>query len=207
MVISSATDLELEQFLSKNNQSNENQAKTLKERGFELPIKSKNPLTIYKTQFTLPLYVHFPDFGRIEISSSSDDVYCVEELQASRDFMGLDLGYLNHSYNHNRIHGLHYGSSFLTFKSKKNEDFTLTFKVMDEAYPPLPDEADPKFNGLKRNWINSFAMNRELYDMGDNIYFHGTAHLAIHMKSDMLQIIKDGDVQFDIIRKTYEKQI
>ena len=46
LVISSATDLELEQFLSKNNQSNENQAKILKERGFELPIKSKNPLIL-----------------------------------------------------------------------------------------------------------------------------------------------------------------
>ena len=46
LVISSATDLELEQFLSKNNQSNENQVKTLKERGFELPIKSKNPLIL-----------------------------------------------------------------------------------------------------------------------------------------------------------------
>ena len=171
-------------------------------------LKSTDPITFFKTEYKLPLMVHFPDFGRVEISASTPDVYCVEELQASRDFMGLDLGYLNHSYNHNRIHGLHYGSSFLTFKSKKKgADFTLTFKVMDEAYPPLPDENDPKFNGLKRNWINSFAMNRELYDMGDNIYFHGTAHLAIHMKSDMLQFIDKNDPQFKIVRRTYEKQV
>ena len=171
-------------------------------------LKSTDPLTFFKTEYKLPLIVHFPDFGRVEITASAPDVYCVEELQASRDFMGLDLGYLNHSYNHNRIHGLHYGSSFLTFKSKKDkESVSISFRVMDEAYPPLPDEQDPKFNGLKRNWINSFAMNRELYDMGDNIYFHGTAHLAIHMKSDMLQFIDKNDPQFKIVRRTYEKQV
>lgn len=169
-------------------------------------LKSTDPLTFFKTEYALPLIVHFPDFGRVEISSPSSDVYCVEELQASRDFMGLDLGYLNHSHNHNRIHGLHYGSSFLTFKSKKSEEsVALSFKVLDECYPPLPED-DERFNGLKRNWINSFAMNRELFDMGDNIYFHGTGHLAIHMKSDMLQFVGD-DKQFDIVRRTYEKQI
>ena len=170
-------------------------------------LKSKNPLTFYKTQFALPMTVHFPDFGRVEISSTSPDVFCVEELQASKDFMGLDLGYLNHSYNHNRIHGLHYGSSFLTFKSNKPLDsVTITFKVMEECYPALPED-DERFNGLKRNWLNSFAMNRELFDMGDNIYFHGTGHLAIHMKSDMLQMANKGDEQFKIIRRVYEKQI
>lgn len=170
-------------------------------------LKSTDPLTFFKTEFKLPLIVHFPDFGRVEISASAADVYCVEELQASRDFMGLDLGYLNHSYNHNRIHGLHYGSSFLTFKSKKaGESVALSFKVLEECYPPLPDESDPRFNGLKRNWINSFAMNREQFDMGDNIYFHGTGHLAIHMKSDMLQFVGD-DKQFEIVRRVYEKQV
>lgn len=170
-------------------------------------LKSRNPFTIYKSRFELPLYVHFPDFGRIEISSSSKDVYCVEELQLSKDFTGLDLGYKNHSYNHNRIHALHYGSSFLTFKSSKPlENVTLTFKVLEECYPSLPDENDERFNGLKRNWLNCFAMNRELFDMGDNIYFHGTGHLAIHMKSDMLQMAND-DEQFKIIRQTYERQV
>ena len=165
----------------------------------KLKLKSSDPFTFFRTEYTLPLIVHFPDFGRVEISSDSADVYCIEELQASRDFMGLDLGYLNHSYNHNRIHGLHYGSSFLTFKSKKTEEsVALSFKVLEECYPSFPDEADERFNGLKRNWINSFAMNRELFDMGDNIYFHGTGHLAIHMKSDMLQFIGD-DKQFDIV--------
>ncbi len=171
-------------------------------------LKSRNELTIYKTEFALPLIIHFPDFGRIEVSSSSQDVYCVEELQMSGEFLGLDLGYKNHSYNHNRIHALHFGSSFLTFKSRKALDsVNITIKVLDECYPPLPDEGDSRFNGLKRNWINSFAMNRELYDMGDNIYFHGTGHLAIHMKSDMLQIVDKKDEQFKIIRRVYEKQV
>lgn len=170
-------------------------------------LKTNNPLNINKTKYTLPLIIHFPDFGRIEISSSSDSVYCVEELQMSRDFCGLDLGYENHSYNHNRMHGLHYGSSYLTFKSKASlENVSLTIKVLPEAYPPLPEDSD-KFNGLKRNWINSFALNRELFDMGDNIYFHGTGHLAIHMKSDMLQFIDPSDPQFEIVRRVYEGQV
>ena len=171
-------------------------------------LKSKNALTIYKSRYDLPLYIHFPDFGRLEISSSSPDVYCVEELQMSGDFVGLDLGYENHSYNHNRIHALHYGSSYLTFKSKNPlESVNLTFKVMDECYPPFPYEKDERYNGLKRNWLNAFAMNRELFDMGDNIYFHGTGHLAIHMKSDLLQMVNEDDEQFKIIRRVYERQV
>ena len=171
-------------------------------------LKSSDPLTFFKTEYALPLIVHFPDFGRVEITASTPDVYCVEELQASRDFMGLDLGYLNHSFNHNRMHGLHYGSSFLTFKSKNTvESVVLSFRVMDECYPSLPDDTDPRFNGLKRNWINSYALNRELFDMGDNIYFHGTGHLAIHMKSDTLQMANGDDPYFKIVRRTYERQI
>ena len=171
-------------------------------------LKSRNQLTIYKSKFELPLIIHFPDFGRIEITSNSSDVYCVEELQMSGDFVGLDLGYKNHSYNHNRIHALHYGSSFLTFKSNNPlEKVELTFKVLDECYPPFPYENDERYNGLKRNWLNCFAMNRELFDMGDNIYFHGTGHLAIHMKSDVLQMVDENDEQFKIIRRVYERQI
>ena len=170
--------------------------------------KAKDPLTIYKTKFTMPLIVHFPDFGRVEISATSKDVFCVEELQLSRDFTGIELGYLNYSFNHNRIHALHFGSSYLTFKSNNPlERVTLNFKVLDECYPHFEGENDPKYNGLKRNWLNAFAMNRELYDMGDNIYFHGTGHLAIHMKSDLLQMVNEGEEQFEIIRRTYESQV
>lgn len=171
-------------------------------------LKSRNPLTIFKSKYELPMYVHFPDFGRVEITADSKDVYCVEELQLSADFTGLDLGYKNHSFNHNRIHALHYGSSFLTFKS--NNPLTrvnLTFRVMEECYPHFPYESDERYNGLKRNWLNCFAMNRELFDMGDNIYFHGTGHLAIHMKSDVLQMVNEDDEQFKIIRRVYERQV
>lgn len=171
-------------------------------------LKSKNPLTIFKTAYTLPLIIHFPDFGRLEISASSEDVYCVEELQMSGEFVGLDLGYLNYSFNHNRMHSLHYGSSFLTFKSKKPlENVKLTLKVLDECFPKFPDDNNEKYNGLKRNWLNAFALNRELFDLGDNIYFHGTAHLAIHMKSDLLRIMDEDIEQFKIIRRVFEKQV
>ena len=56
--------------------------------------------------------------GKQAMNAGALDVYCVEELQSSKDFTGLDLGYMNHGYSHNRMHGLHYGSSYLTFKSK-----------------------------------------------------------------------------------------
>ncbi|MBQ7225462.1 MAG: hypothetical protein IJX02_02530 [Clostridia bacterium] len=171
-------------------------------------LKSKNPLTIFKTRYELPLMIHFPDFGRVEISATSSDVYCVEELQLSADFNGIELGYKNYSFNHNRMHSLHYGSSYLKFKSSKPiEKLGLTFRVMEECYPSFPLENDPKYNGLKRNWLNAFAMNRELFDMGDNIYFHGTGHLAMHMKADLLEVMNDDNEQFKIIRRTFERQI
>ena len=171
-------------------------------------LKSKNPLTIFKSRYSLPLIIHFPDFGTLEISASSKDVYCIEELQLSKEFNGYELGYQNYSYNHNRIHSLHFGSSFLTFKSdNKLENVNLTFKVLDEIYPDFPQKDDERFNGLKRNWMNAFALNRELFDMGDNIYFHGTGHLAIHMKADLLQIMNDDKKVFKIIRRVYERQV
>lgn len=171
-------------------------------------LKSKNPLTIFKSRYDLPLIIHFPDFGRIEITATSSDVYCVEELQLSRDFCGIELGYKNYSFNHNRIHALHYGSSFLTFKSSKPLDnVKLTFRVLEECYPHFPEENDERYNGLKRNWLNCFALNRELFDMGDNIYFHGTGHLAMQMKSDMLQMMDGDNEQFKMIRRAFEGQI
>ncbi len=171
-------------------------------------LKSKNPLTIFKSRYSLPLIIHFPDFGRLEISAASDDVYCVEELQLSKDFAGIELGYKNYSFNHNRMHALHYGSSFLTFKSRNAlENVALTFKVLEECYPELPVEDGEKYNGLKRNWLNSFALNRALFDMGDNIYFHGTAHISMHMKSDLLQMMDGDDEQFKMVRRAFERQI
>ena len=171
-------------------------------------LKSRNPLTLFKTEYTLPLTVCFPDFGRVEISADSSDIYCVEELQMSKDFAGIELGYKNYGYSHNRMHGLHYGSAFLTFKSRTPiENATITFKVLDECYPDFPDAKNEKYNGLRRNWLNAFALNRELFDMGDNIYFHGTAHLAIHMKSDLLYVMNDDIELFKIIRRTFERQV
>ncbi|MBQ7353189.1 MAG: hypothetical protein IJW54_04200 [Clostridia bacterium] len=171
-------------------------------------LKSKNPLAIFKSKYELPLIIHFPDFGRLEISSN-DDIYCVEELLLPEDFTGLDLGYKNYSYNHNRMHSLHFGSSHLTFKSNKPlSKASLTFKVLDECYPHFPCENDKMFNGLKRNWLNSFALNRELFDMGDNIYFHGTAHISTHMKADLLEMMTDeNNEQFKMIRRAFEGQI
>lgn len=171
-------------------------------------LKSRNPLAINKTRYTMPIVVQFPDFGRVEISADSTDVFCVEELLMSQEFVGIELGYQNYSFNHNRMHALHFGNSFLTFKSSKPlEKATLTFKILEECYPSFPYQDDARFNGLKRNWLNGFSMNRDLFDFGDNIYFHGTAHLAIHMKSDLLYVMGEDVEQFKILRRIYESQI
>ena len=171
-------------------------------------LSCKNPLTIFKNKYELPMIIHFPDYGRIEITATSKDVFCVEELQMSKEFVGIELGYQNYSYNHNRLHALHYGSSYLTFKSNNSLDnVAITIKVLDECYPHFPQENDERYNGLKRNWLNSFALNREYFDMGDNIYFHGTGHLAMQMKSDMLQMMDGDNEQFKMIRRAFEGQI
>ncbi len=172
-------------------------------------LKTKNPLVLYKNRYSLPLIIHFPDFGRLEISSSSESVYCIEELVKSSDFTGLGLGYLNHDIGHNDMYALHFGASRLTLKSKNPlERVSLKFKVLDEVYPTLPfDASGSEWNGLKRCFLNSFALNREFFDMGDNIYLNGMGHLSVHMKSDLLQIMGEDFEQFKMIRAVFERQI
>jgi hypothetical protein len=46
-----------------------------------------------------------------------------------------------------------------------------------------------------------------MFDMGDNISLHGTAHLAVHMKSDLLQVMGEDKERFKLVRKVFEKQI
>jgi len=170
-------------------------------------LKSRDPKCVAKHRYTLPLYVHFPDYGYIKIESDRDDVYCEEELIKSTEYEGLGLGYANYGY-HNEMNALHFGSSRLKFKSKDSCSVKLTFTVLDEIYPTLPFNSDgDDWNGLKRCWMNSFSLNREMFDMGDNISLHGTAHLSVHMKSDLLQVMGEDKERFKLVRKVFEKQI
>ena len=169
-------------------------------------LKSRNPLCGFKRKYSLPLTVHFPDFGFLKIEASSPDVYCIEEMLKSADYNGLGLGPSNFGY-HTFMNALHYGSCSLTFKSTKEEDVSLVFTVLDEVYPTLPFEAGEEWNGLRRCWMNSFSLNREFFDMGDNIVLNGRAHLSVHMKSDILQVMGEDKEEFKLVRKVFENQI
>ena len=171
------------------------------------PLKSRNPLCVYKNKYTLPLYIHFPDYGFLKVESDNDDVYCIEEVLKSAEYEGLGLGYANYGY-HNLMNAIHYGSSNLVFMTGKPAGkVSLKLTVLDEAYPTLPFEDDGEWGGLKRCWMNSFSLNREMLDMGDNMCLHGTAHLSVHMKSDILQLMGEDKERFKLVRRTFEKQI
>ena len=169
-------------------------------------LKSRNPQCVAKHRYVLPLFIHFPDYGYLKVESDKSDVYCEEELLKSAEYEGLGLGYANYGY-HNAMNALHFGSSCLKFKSKSSDSVKLTFTVLDEVYPTLPFDEGDAWNGLKRCWMNSFSLNREMFDMGDNISLHGTAHLAVHMKSDLLQVMGEDKERFKLVRKVFEKQI
>lgn len=174
------------------------------------PIPCADPAVVFKHRYSLPMIVHFPDYGRLKIEADSPDVYCVEELRKSEDYTGLGLGFRNMGGSHVVMNALHYGCSSLTFKTRGSaEDVTLTFTVMEELYPALPFEgADSSdWDGLRRCWMNSFTLNRRYFDMGDNIYLNGLAHLSVHMKSDLLQVMGGEDEHFKMVRRVFERQM
>ncbi len=169
-------------------------------------LKSRNPLCLNKRKYSLPITIHFPDYGFLKIECTSSDVYCIEELLKSADYEGLGLGAGNYDY-HTRMNALHYGSSSLVFKSRSDESVSFKFSVLEEIYPSFPFEAGSEWNGLRRNWMNSFSLNRDYFDMGDNILLHGIAHLSVHMKSDLLQVMGGNNELFKLVRRVFEKQI
>ena len=176
---------------------------------FPSKLSSSDPLVYAKWRYKLPIIVHFPDYGRLKIESDSPFVYCDEELRKSSEYNGLGLGYLNLDY-HPAMNAVHYGCSSLTFKSRENTDnVRLKFTVLDEAYPALPfdDAGSHDWDGLRRCFMNAFSLNREYFDFGDNILLHGTGHLCISLKSDILQVMNGDDEQFVMARKVFESQV
>ena len=170
------------------------------------PIATSDPMVVFKHRYSLPMILHFPDFGRLKIEADSPDVYCIEELRKSEDYTGFGLGFRNFGGSHPVMNALHYGCSSLTFRAKKGEA-ALRFTVMEELYPELPFEAGEEWNGLRRAWMNSFALNRRYFDMGDNIFLHGRAHLSVQMKSDLLQVMGGEDEHFKMVRFIFERQM
>ena len=162
---------------------------------------------LYQTRYSLPFVIHFPDFGLVRISAEKG-VACEEALITSREYTGLDLGAENYGY-HNTMHALHYGYSELTFRTANASASGIHFEIMEEVYPKLDFDGgcDAVWNGVRRQWMNSFALNREYFDMGDNIMLHGRGHLAVHMKSDMLQVMGGDEPLFKLVRDTFKQQV
>ena len=171
----------------------------------KLRISRKNCL--FKTRYSLPLILHFPDFGLVRISAD-EGVTCEEALVTSREYTGLDLGAENYGY-HNQMHALHFGYSELTFRSANADASGLSIEIMEEVYPKLDFEGGcgAVWNGVRRQWMNSFALNRIYFDMGDNIMLHGRGHLAVHMKSDLLQVMGGDEPLFKLARDAFKHQI
>ncbi|HCE42204.1 MAG TPA: hypothetical protein DET40_01480 [Lentisphaeria bacterium] len=138
--------------------------------------------------YRLPLVLHFPDYGLLKIECDNKNVVCVEELVQLKEMTGLCLGFKNNGY-HNRMFGYHHGAVRLKFHAKsKIKKVSLTLTVEKENYPQIKgcDFRSPKWDGLKRCWMNSFTLEKKSLTMGDNIALGGIAHLAVHFKSDLL---------------------
>ncbi len=151
------------------------------------------PVTIYtpqivKASFRLPAILHFPDYGLVKIEADQDEVYIQEHFVPDYENTGLSLGPFNRG-GHAWRKSVHLGSVILSFHSEKPiNKACLTFTVLDENYPQIAgcDFADPRFNGLKRCWQNSFTVNPVHQTMGDNIILEGIGHLSLAFKADMI---------------------
>ena len=162
-------------------------ATPLKEKRF--PPKNKSIFFQDKINayFKMPLLLHFPDFGLLKIESNNPCIYCEEQLLPDKTSSGLSLGCFNPGL-HIFKRTFHSGVVLLSFRLTQGaKNAGLTFTIEKEHYPRIKgcDFRGPKWNGLKRCWQNAFTLNPETLSMGDNILFHGIAHLAIHFKSDM----------------------
>ncbi len=139
-------------------------------------------------RYRFPLLLHFPDHGLLKIECDNEDVICVEELIKLKEMTGLCLGYKNNGY-HNQMFAYHHGATVLKFRSlNKIKKVSLTLTVEKENYPQIKGRnfSAPKWNGLKRCWMNNFTLQKQSLTMGDNIALGGIAHLAMHFKSDLL---------------------
>jgi len=163
---------------------------------------------IIKNLYQLPLFVHFPDYGILSLSSKKNkEVYCCEKWIIDKKMKGLNLGFAN-IYYHTKLLPFHYGEILLNFKVQNSESLDLIIKVEDEIYPKSLQKSIKanQWNGLKRCWMNAFTLDKKTLTMGDNILLGGIAHLAIHLKSEMLKYTPPFDFPFRKNFKNHSKR-
>lgn len=153
---------------------------------YDRPVTFYSP-RIIKASWKLPVILHFPDYGLVKIEASDTNIYLQEHFVPDYSNLGLALGPFNRGA-HNAFRAYHLGTIMLSFHSSHElTEANIKFTVLDENYPKIQgcDFSDPKFNGLKRCWQNSFPVNPEQQCMGDNLLLNGIAHLSMAFKADM----------------------
>ncbi len=143
-------------------------------------------LSPLRNEYVLPLLIHFPDSGFLRIEGDTG-VRCREVWEPDLRRAGLNLGLANRGY-HTRLHAFHHGVIRLEFTAPlTGKPLRLRLTVEDEHVPGGADGtfAGECWGGLRRCWHNAFTLDRYSLTMGDNILLGGTAHLAMHFKSEM----------------------
>ena len=141
----------------------------------------------FTREFQLPGLISFPEFGLLRCEVSSPNITLRESLIPDLANAGMNLGF-NNLGEHNNRRAFHHGRFEISFELMEPADeVALTFSVPQEIYPVITgcDFSDPKWDGLKRNWMNNFTLNPPTLSLGDNPILHGLGHLAIHWKSDI----------------------
>lgn len=156
--------------------------------------------------WSLPMRIHFPDYGTLRVESDDGAVECHETLLETKEMRGLSLGYQNFG-GHNEMVALHHGISRLEFRVRAGESRAkvgLRFTVEPEIAPQAPFVAGREWDGFRRAWLNNFPLNRCTLSMGDNIKLEGIAHLSEHNKADMLELCDPAmHPVFGKIRETF----
>ncbi|RMD81060.1 MAG: hypothetical protein D6820_05770 [Lentisphaerae bacterium] len=138
-------------------------------------------------RFKAPGLISFPEFGVLRCATDHDCVSLCETLVPDPANMGMNLGSTNWG-NHNNRRAFHHGYFEVAFETDTPlQEVELHFTVMPEIVPNIPgcDFSDPKWNGLKRCWMNCFTLNPPTLSLGDNPILNGLGHLAIHWKADL----------------------
>ncbi len=141
----------------------------------------------FTREFHTPGLISFPEFGLLRCEASIPNVTIQEQLIPDPTNAGMNLGFSNFG-SHNNRRAFHHGRFEFSFHiDQPVSEVRLTFTVLPEIFPQIPgcDFSDPKWDGLKRSWMNNFTLNPPTLSLGDNPILHGLGHLAIHWKSDL----------------------
>lgn len=171
--------------------------------------RPRDPLVYARRRWSLPMTVHFPDYGLVRIETAGGPLDCEETLVKSADMAGLNLGFQNLG-GHRQGCALHHGWSRLVFRlAQPAARAALRFTVLEEQYPRHHGDAfdGAAGSGLRRCWMNNFTLERNSCTMGDNIYLGGLAHLSMHHKADLLDLMDPADPLTQRIRATFVRTL